>query len=101
MVLRSALKLLQNSDRSSENGITIPDFVKNRNVFPATINMPDLLMCSIALIFSGDSFWDKVPAAPMPLNHTNDTYSMFNRYPQPTNQQPRICGVLFNAKYGQ
>ena len=29
-----------------------------------------------------------VPAAPVPLNHTNDTYSMFNQYPQPTTQQP-------------
>ena len=30
-----------------------------------------------------------VPAALMSLNHTNDTYSMFNQYPQPTTQQPR------------
>ena len=30
-----------------------------------------------------------VPAAPMPIHHTNDTYSMFNQYPQPTTQQPR------------
>ena len=30
-----------------------------------------------------------VPAALMPLNHTNDTYSMFNQYPQSTTQQPR------------
>ena len=32
---------------------------------------------------------DMVPAALMPLNHTNDTYSKFNQYPQPTTQQPR------------
>ena len=25
----------------------------------------------------------------MSLNHTNDAYSMFNQYPQPTTQQPR------------
>ena len=25
----------------------------------------------------------------MSLSHTNDTYSMFNQYPQPTTQQPR------------
>ena len=25
----------------------------------------------------------------MPLNHTNDTYSIFNQYPQPTTQQPK------------
>ena len=30
-----------------------------------------------------------VPAALMSLNLTNDTYSMFNRYPQPTTQQLR------------
>ena len=30
-----------------------------------------------------------VPAAPMSLSHTNDTYSTFNQYPQPTTQQPR------------
>ena len=31
---------------------------------------------------------DMVPAALMSLNHTNDTYLMFNQYPQPTTQQP-------------
>ena len=35
------------------------------------------------------NLWDMVPAALMSLNLTNDTYSMFNRYPQPTTQQPR------------
>ena len=30
-----------------------------------------------------------VPAALISLNHTNDTYSMFNQYPQKTTQQPR------------
>ena len=29
------------------------------------------------------------PAALTSLNHTNDTYSTFNQYPQPTTQQPR------------
>ena len=38
------------SDRSSENGITFPDPVKNPNAFPATINIPVLLMSSIAVI---------------------------------------------------
>ena len=33
--------------------------------------------------------WDMVPAALMSLSHTNDTYSMFNQYPQPKTQQPR------------
>ena len=35
------------------------------------------------------NLWDMVPAALMSLNHTNDTYSMFNQYPQPRTQQPR------------
>ena len=30
-----------------------------------------------------------VPAALMPLNHTNDRYSMSNQYPKPTTHQPR------------
>ena len=53
MVLRSPLKLLQKSDGSTENGITIPDPTKNPKAFPVTINIPVLLMRSIALI----SFW--------------------------------------------
>ena len=48
--IRSSLKLLQKSDRSTENGITFPGPVKNRNAFPAMINIPVLLMSSIALI---------------------------------------------------
>ena len=35
------------------------------------------------------NLWGMVPAALMSLNHTNDTYSTFNQYPQPTIQQPR------------
>ena len=35
------------------------------------------------------NLWDLTPAALMSLNHTNDTYSMFNQYPQLTTQQPR------------
>ena len=55
VALRSSLELLQKSDRSTENGITYPDPVKNPNAFPATINIPALLMSSIALI----SFWTR------------------------------------------
>ena len=44
------LKLLQKSDRSTWNGITFPDPVKNPSAFPATIIMSVLLMNSIALI---------------------------------------------------
>ena len=35
---------------SQNNGITFPDPVKNPNAFPATINIPVLLISSIALI---------------------------------------------------
>ena len=35
------------------------------------------------------NFWDKVAADLMSLNHTNNTYSMFKEYTQPTTQQPR------------
>ena len=34
------------------------------------------------------NLWVKVPAALLSLCHTNDTYSLFNQYPQPTTQQP-------------
>ena len=44
------MKLLQKSDRSTENGITFPDPVKNPNAIPATINIPVLLTRSIELI---------------------------------------------------
>ena len=39
----------------NENGITFPDTEKNPNAFSATINIPVLLMSSIALI----SFWTR------------------------------------------
>ena len=35
------------------------------------------------------NLWDMVPADLMSLNRTNDIYSMFNQYHQPTTQQPR------------
>ena len=44
------LNVLQKSDRSTENGNTFPDPVKNPNEFPATFNIPVRLMSSIGLI---------------------------------------------------
>ena len=35
------------------------------------------------------NLWDMVRAALMSLSHNNDTYSLFNQYPQPTTQKPR------------
>ena len=43
MALRSSLKLIQKSDKSTENGITFLDPVKNPNAFSATINITFLL----------------------------------------------------------
>ena len=34
------------------------------------------------------NLWVMVPAALFSFRHTNDTYSLFNQYPQPTTQQP-------------
>ena len=34
------------------------------------------------------NLWVMVPAALLSLCHTNDTYPLFNQYPQPTTQQP-------------
>ena len=52
VVLFSTLKLLQKSDRSTENRITFPDPVKNPSDFPVTIGITILLMSSITLLFS-------------------------------------------------
>ena len=56
VVLLSTHKLLRKSDRSTENGITIPDPVRYLSVSPATINKTFLLMSSIALIY----FWTRI-----------------------------------------
>ena len=53
VVLLSTMKLLQKSDRSTQNGITIPDPVKNPSAFPVTINITVFFMSSITLT----SFW--------------------------------------------
>ena len=82
VVLLSTLKVLQKSERSTENGITFQDLLKNLSAFPVTIGVTVLLISSITLI----SFWtrtiygDMVPAALMSLNHTNGRYYMSNRY---------------------
>ena len=44
---------------------------------------------SFKIFLNPDNLWDMGPAAPMSLNHSNDTYSMFNQYPQLTTQKPR------------
>ena len=50
VLLLSTPKLLQKSDRSTENGITFPDPVKNPSAFPVTIGITVLLMTSITLV---------------------------------------------------
>ena len=55
VVLLSTLKLLQKSNRSTENGLTFPYPVKNPSAFPVTIGITVLLMSSLTLI----SFWTR------------------------------------------
>ena len=47
--LLSTLKLLQKSERSTENGIKFPDLVKNQSAFPVTIGITVLMISSITL----------------------------------------------------
>ena len=62
---------------------------------PQRIPSNDQHTCSVDEQHSSNIFlrpynlWDMVTAAVLSLNHTNNTYSMFNQYPQPTNQQAR------------
>ena len=62
---------------------------------PQCIPSNDQHTCSVDEHYSSNIFvnpynlWDMVPAALLPLNHNNGTYSLFNQYPQPTTQQPR------------
>ena len=53
VVLLSTLKLLQKSDRSTENGITFPDPKRNSSAFPVTIKLTVFLMNNINPIY----FW--------------------------------------------
>ena len=55
VILLSTLKFLQKSETSNENGITLPDPVKNPSVLPVTIGKTVLLTNSITLI----SFWTR------------------------------------------
>ena len=50
VVLLFTLKLLQKSDRSTENGITIPGPLKNPSAFPVTISITVLWISSVTLI---------------------------------------------------
>ena len=62
---------------------------------PHCIPINDQHTCFVDEQYSSNIFlnpynlWGMVSAALMSLSHTNDTYSTFNQYPQPTTQQPR------------
>ena len=62
---------------------------------PQCIPSNDQYICSVDEQHSSNIFlnpynlWNMVPAAFMSLNHTNDTYSMSNQYPQQTTHQSR------------
>ena len=89
-VLHSTMKPLQKTYRSTENGITFPDPVKNPSVFPVTINVTALLMSSIIVL----SFWTRTLYGTwfqQLLCHSNTLMidTMYNQYPQSTTHQPR------------
>ena len=62
---------------------------------PQSIPSNDQHICAVDeplssnIILNPFNSWNLVPAAPLSLRHTNDTYSLFNQYPQPTTKQPR------------
>ena len=62
---------------------------------PQCISSNDQHTCFVDEQHSSNTFlnpynsWAMVPAALISLSRTNDTYSVFNQYPQPTTQQPR------------
>ena len=92
VVLLSCLKLLQKSNRSTENGKTFTNPVKK----PQCIPSKDQHVCPVDEQHSSNIFltpyvlWDMSATALTLLNHTNDTYSISNQYPQSTTQQPRV-----------
>ena len=61
---------------------------------PQCIHSNDQHICVVDELHSSNIFmnpynlWDLVPAAILSLCHTNDTYSLFNQYPQSAIQQP-------------
>ena len=57
---------------SNDQHICVVDELNSSNIFMNPYNL-----------------WDLVPAALLSLCYTNDTYSLFNQYPQPTIPQPR------------
>ena len=71
------------------------NYISRSREQPQCIPRNDQHNCSVDEQHSSNIFlkpynlWDMVPAAFVPLNHTIDTYSMFNQYPQSTTQQPR------------
>ena len=71
-----------------------PNYISRSCEKPQCIPSNDQHTCSVDEQHRSDIFlktyilWDMIPAALMPLNRTNDTYTMFNRYPQSTTQQP-------------
>ena len=83
---------------------------RERNYFSRSCEKPQCIpsndqhTCSVDEQHSSNVFLnpynlrDMVPAGLMSLSHTNGTYSMFNQYPQPTNQQPRtISNPVFSS----
>ena len=91
VVLLSNLKLLKESNGSSEKGKTFPDLRKTQIL--KCIPSNDQRNCSIDEQHTSNIFlspyilWDMNPAALLSPNHTNYRVSLFNQYPQTTTQQ--------------
>ena len=72
-----------------------PNYISRSCEKPKCIPGNNQHNCSIHEQHSSDFFLnpccfrDMVPAALLSLNHTNEGYSMSNKYPQPTTHQPK------------
>ena len=93
MVLRFSLKLLQKSDRSTENGITfyISRSCENSQCIPSNDQhvSPVDEQHSFNIFLTPYILWYMSPAALTSLNHNNDRYSISSQYAEPTTHQPR------------
>ena len=71
-----------NISRSCEK----PECIRGNNQFNCSFDEQH----SSNIFLNPYNFWNKVPAALLSLNHTNDWYSMSSQYLQRTTHQPRI-----------
>ena len=85
----------------AENPTKIKQINRERNYFSTSCEKPECIhsndqhTCCVKeqhssnIFLNRNNLWDMVPAALMSLNHTNERYSMSNKYPQPTTRPAR------------